>query len=391
MHLKKSMKIRIRLFQRAQRPAPVLRSLPRLAFLMAGGGTGGHVIPAIAVARELQRRGHRPFFIGTREGLEGKLVPKENFPMEYVDIGGLKRVGFRQTIRTLIQLPVGIWKSMGYIRKYRPAAVFSMGGYVAGPATLGAWLMGVPIVLMEPNAVPGMVNRYIGKVARRALLSFPDSANYFPRTPVEMTGLPVRAEFFNLPRKEPGAKVTVLLTGGSRGSRKLNQAAQQSWAVFRQNGFPVRWIHQTGSQDFAEIKSAFEQAGCEGQVVPFLENMPQAFSQADIVICRSGAGAVSELAAAGKPSILVPFPFAADHHQLKNAEVLAKAGAARLILDNECTGAELFHNVQQMATVPGLLDRMSQAARKFAYPNAAARAAQVLEEEAARAAVWKKG
>ncbi|MBL8232551.1 MAG: undecaprenyldiphospho-muramoylpentapeptide beta-N-acetylglucosaminyltransferase [Bryobacterales bacterium] len=385
------MKVRIRLPKRSEREAPVLRSIPKLSFLMAGGGTGGHVIPAIAVARELQRRGHRPFFIGTREGLEGRLVPKESFPIEFVDIGGLKRVGWRQTVRTLIQLPIGIWKSMGYIRKHRPAAVFSMGGYVAGPATLAAWLLGLPIVLMEPNAVPGLVNRYIGKVARRALLSFPDAASHFSRTPVELTGLPVRADFFNLIAKEPGAKFTVLLTGGSRGSRRLNQAAQESWSAFRESGFPIRWIHQTGSQDFEEIKRAFEAAGCDGQVVPFLENMPKAFAQADIVICRSGAGAVSELAAAGKPSILVPFPFAADEHQLKNAESMAKAGAARLILDKECTGAELYHQLQQLASEPGLLDRMGEAARKFAHPQAAVRAVQVLEEEAARAAGWKRG
>lgn len=385
------MKVRIRPFKRSKREAPVVRPPSKLTFLMAGGGTGGHVIPAIAVARELERRGHRPFFIGTKEGLEGKLVPRENFPLEYVDIGGLKRVGLQQTLRTLVQLPIGIWKSIGYIRKYHPAAVFSMGGYVAGPATLGAWLTGVPIILMEPNAVPGMVNRYIGKVARRALLSFPDSAQHFGRTPVEMTGLPVRSEFFSLAKKEVGQKLTVLITGGSRGSRRLNQAAQESWPLFRERGLPIRWIHQTGSQDFIEIKSAFEAAGCEGHVVPFIENMPLAFSQADIVICRSGAGAVSELAAAGKPSILVPFPFAADQHQLKNAEVLAKAGAARLILDKECTGSELFNTIQQLASVPGQLDRMSQAARKFAYPNAAARAVEVLEEEAAYAAGWSRG
>ncbi|MCS7026002.1 MAG: undecaprenyldiphospho-muramoylpentapeptide beta-N-acetylglucosaminyltransferase [Bryobacteraceae bacterium] len=385
------MKVRIRLRKRAEPQTRLTYARPKLSFLMVGGGTAGHVIPAIAVARELRGRGHKPFFIGTREGLEAKLVPKENFPLEFIDIGGLKRVGWRQTLRTLIQLPVSTWKSIRYIRKYRPAAVFSMGGYVAGPATIAAWLLGLPIVLMEPNAVPGLVNRCIGWVAKRALLSFPEAARHFPASRVEVTGLPVRSDFFQIPTKKPGAKITVLVTGGSRGSQRLNQAAQQSWAEFRERRVPIRWIHQTGAQDFERIKQAFEAEGCEGLVVPFLENMPQAFAQADLVICRSGAGTVSELAAAGKPSILVPFPFAADDHQLRNAESMAKAGAARLILDKECTGAELFHHVQELVSEPGLLEAMGQAARKFARPQAARRAAQILEEEALQAAGLQRG
>lgn len=351
-------------------------------FVLTGGGTGGHVIPAIAVARELQRRGHKLVFVGTREGMESKLVPKENFPIEFIEIGGLKRVGLRQTLRTLVQLPLAVMRSLRILQRHQPAAVFSMGGYVAGPATIAAWLLRRPVVLMEPNAMPGMVNRYMGRFTSRALLSFPEAKAFFPQDRVEMSGLPVRAEFFQIEPKPRSSKLTVLVTGGSRGSRRLNEAGKASWPLFQKQSFPIRWLHQTGSDDQAGMAQAFTESGSEGQVVAFVDNMPQAFAQSDLVVCRSGAGAVAELAAAGKPSILVPFPYAADQHQLRNAEAMSKAGAARLILDKECTGEELFHTIQTMANEPGLLERMGRAARGFAAPQAAQRAADILEQEA---------
>ncbi|HUQ95598.1 MAG TPA: undecaprenyldiphospho-muramoylpentapeptide beta-N-acetylglucosaminyltransferase [Bryobacteraceae bacterium] len=379
------MKIRIRQTYKKERAGrPRSGRALKLTFLMTGGGTGGHVIPAIAVARELRRRGHSPFFVGTREGLESKLVPPENMPLEFITIGGLKRVGLRQTLRTLWRLPAAILRAMMLIRRYRPAAVFSMGGYVAGPPTIAAWLMRRPVVLMEPNAMPGMANRYMARLAARACLSFPEAKQYFPAERVEMTGLPVRAEFFSIARKAVSLKLTVLVTGGSRGSRRLNEAGKASWAIFQAQRLSIRWIHQTGSQDYAEMAAAFTASGSEGQVVPFLENMPEAFAQSDLIVCRSGAGAVAELAAAGKPSILVPFPFAADQHQLHNAEAMSKAGAARLILDHELTGEELFHAIQAIASDAGRLERMGEAAKQFARPSAAARTVEILEEEAAR-------
>src|SRR5262249_14828316 len=159
----------------------------------------------------------------------------------------------------------------------------------------------------------------------------------------------VRKDFFSIAKKEPGSKLIVLITGGSRGSHRLNTAAQSAWPMFQRSQLAVRWIHQTGAQDFEETAAVFQQCRCEGQVIPFLENMPQVFAQCDLIICRAGAGAVAELAAAGKPSVLVPFPFAADQHQLHNAEAMSKAGAARLILDHELTGEELFNIIQSFA------------------------------------------
>jgi UDP-N-acetylglucosamine--N-acetylmuramyl-(pentapeptide) pyrophosphoryl-undecaprenol N-acetylglucosamine transferase len=230
--------------------------------------------------------------------------------------------------------------------------------------------------------VPGFTNRRIALLVRRALISFPETARYFPSGRTELTGLPVREEFFCLPPKPRGEKFTVLITGGSQGSRTLNQASRQSWPLFRQAGLPVRIIHQSGPAACEELRADFAASGLEGEVVPFIPDMPAAFAESDLVVCRSGAGAVAELAAAGKPSILSPFPFAADQHQLRNAEAFVRAGAARLVEDREMSGETLFHTVAQLAGDPHALHRMGSSARGLAHPAAARRAADVLEEVA---------
>src|SRR5580658_9797641 len=295
---------------------------------MAGGGTGGHVIPALAVARELRARGHSVRFIGTRRGLESKLVPAENFPIEWIEIGGLKRVGLRQTLATLAELPWSVWQAARMLDQAKPAAVFSTGGFVAGPVLLAALWKRLPVVVMEPNAVPGFTHRRLAHFVARALVSFPETARWFPKGRTEVTGLPVREEFFAIPPKPRGEGLTILITGGSQGSHTLNQAARQSWPLFRAAGLPVHIVHQSGPAACDELRVAFSESGLDGEVLPFIADMPGAFAQADLVVCRSGAGAVAELAAAGKPSILSPFPFAADQHQLRNAEAFARAGAA---------------------------------------------------------------
>jgi UDP-N-acetylglucosamine--N-acetylmuramyl-(pentapeptide) pyrophosphoryl-undecaprenol N-acetylglucosamine transferase len=345
-----------------------------MRFAMAGGGTGGHVIPSIAVARELKQKGHEVFFIGTRQGYEARLVPESGFPIEWIEIGGLMRVGIRQTLRTLFQLPLSVVRCLWLLSGVH--AVFSMGGYVAAPVMLAAWLRGIPMIIMEPNAMPGVTNRRLGKVARRVLVTFEEAAAYFPAGRVEVTGLPVRPEFFTVPTREPAMPLTLLVTGGSQGSRRLNQAVEAAWPELRDSGTIL--IHQAGKTDFDSIRPRFAAAGVRGELVPFLADMPAAFAKADLVISRSGAGTVSELAAAGKPSILVPFPYAADDHQMKNAQALEKAGAAIVIRDQDFDGPRLMRELVKLDAAT--LQRMSQAARRFAKPGAAARAAELLEE-----------
>jgi UDP-N-acetylglucosamine--N-acetylmuramyl-(pentapeptide) pyrophosphoryl-undecaprenol N-acetylglucosamine transferase len=348
--------------------------------MMAGGGTGGHVVPLLAVARQLQARGHKAVFVGTRTGFEAKLVPAAGFSLEFIEIGGLKRVGVVRTLRTMVQLPLSVLRVFSMIRRLRPSAIFSMGGYAAGPVVLAGTLKRLPIVVMEPNAVPGLTNRQIGRYVKRALLSFSEAARFFPPGKSEVTGLPVRAEFFAIRPKQLESKITVLITGGSQGSRTLNQAAAGSWRYFREAGVPVRFIHQTGAAAHEALARKFAESGMEGELVPFIADMPSAFAQADLVVCRAGAGTVAELAAAGKPSILVPLPTAADEHQLRNAEAFARAGAAQLILDREMDGGRLFEEVNKLRSYPEVLRRMGERVHAFAHPDAALKAAQAVEE-----------
>lgn len=351
-------------------------------FIMAGGHTGGHITPALAVARILREHGHTPVFIGTRRGLEAKLVPAAGFPIEWIEVGGLKGTGIPARVRSLQQLPIAIRRSLAYFEKYRPSAVFSMGGFVAGPVVLAAIVRRLPLVVMEPNAMPGVANRYIGRFVARALLSFPEAARYFPKDRTELSGMPVRREFFTQAARPPGDTLSVLITGGSQGARRLNQAAQDSWALFSQSKLAVRFIHQTGEAQYPAIAEAFKKTGLDGEVTAFIADMPAAFASADVIVSRSGAGAVAEIAAAGKAAILVPFPFAADRHQLRNAEALVNAGAARMVADADFTGERLFQEVRRLFEIPQELRSLGERARQFAKPDAAVRAAAVLESYA---------
>ena len=350
-------------------------------FVMAGGGTGGHVVPALAVARELRSRGHHCVFVGVKRGMEAKLVPAENFPIEWIETGALNRVGWKQTIATLSRLPGSVLQAARILTRVHPQAIFSMGGYVAGPVLMAAARKRIPIAMMEPNAVPGFTHRRLARYAARALVSFPQTARWFPRCPTEVTGLPVRQEFFSVARKSPGKPATILITGGSQGSRTLNRAVAESWALWPQGA--VRLIHQTGARMFDELAPRFRESRVAGEISPFIGDMPQAFEQADLVVSRAGMGAVSELAAAGKPSILVPFPGASDDHQLHNARAMQKAGAALLIEDKDMTGPRLVQEAMQLIGDPVRLETMGAAAKAFAKSGAAERAADILEDLAA--------
>ena len=344
---------------------------------MAGGGTGGHVLPLLAVARELRQRGHEVLFIGTKKGIEGRLVPSAGFPLEFIEIGGMKGVGVARLLRTMWSLPVSTLGVLTRLRALRPGAVFSMGGYVAGPTVAAALFQGIPVIAMEPNAAPGITNRWVGRYVLKTLLTFPEASRYFPAGKTEVTGLPIRREFFGMPPRQRDAVLRLLITGGSAGSRTLNRAARESWPLFRAAGLPVHILHQTGREAWEETRSAFAESGLAGEVVPFIDDMPAAYGSSDLIVSRAGAGAVSEIAAAGRPSILVPYPYAADQHQLRNAEAFQKAGAARLVLDQDLTGVRLLEAVRDVA---GRIDEMGEAARKLAKPGAAERAADLLEE-----------
>lgn len=351
-------------------------------FLIAAGGTGGHVIPGLQIARELRRRGHECRFVGTARGLESRLVPKEGFSLDLLPAGALNRVSIRRQLETVLKLPQALWGAGELIDRQRPAAVLSLGGYAAGPVLVASIMREIPVAVVEPNAKPGLAHRLAGPFVARALLGFPRGAEYFREGRSEFSGVPVREEFFRISARQHGRPFTVLITGGSQGSQRLNRAALDAIEIWSQQNrlSELRFHHQTGAKEYNGIQSAYALHRTNAQVEPFIDDMPLAFAEADLVICRSGASAVGELAAAGKASILIPFPFSADDHQVRNAEAMQAAGGARLVLDADWNGQRMVEEIERLLDSPATLERMEQAARTLARPGAAALAADRLEE-----------
>lgn len=356
--------------------------IPPCAVIIAGGGTGGHVYPGIALAQEFKRRHaqSRVLFIGTAKGLETKIVPREGFELKLIEVAALKRVGMAQRLKSLLLLPKSFLAVRALIRDFKPDVVIGVGGYASGPVVLLAALSGVPTLVAESNALPGFTNRVLAKFVKAAAITFEEARRYFGAK-AEITGNPVRAEFFSVPTKPPGDTINLLVTGGSQGARAINEAmlgaVELLAPVLRKEGGRMAIVHQTGNTDFAQVQAAYAKldanAPLQAEAKTFIENMVAEFARADLVISRAGATTVAELAAAGKPALMIPFPFAADDHQRKNAEAVEQAGAGRMILQAELTPERLAQELLWLARDGQQLQRMSEASRKLAHPDAAAR------------------
>jgi UDP-N-acetylglucosamine--N-acetylmuramyl-(pentapeptide) pyrophosphoryl-undecaprenol N-acetylglucosamine transferase len=352
--------------------------------ILAGGGTGGHVIPALAIAQELRARYSAEIkFIGTARGLENKLVPAAGFELALIEVGALKNVGLATRLSTLWQLPRALLRSRRIIREVRPDVVIGVGGYASGPAMLAAQMAGVPTLVFEPNLVPGFANRVVARWAKAAAVQFEETKKLLPRA--EVTGVPVRQEFFSIPPRPANAPPTLLVFGGSQGAGALNRVMMESAAALKQAGISV--LHQTGERYYNQVQAAYQQSGLSAEVTPFIDRMPEAFARADLLLCRSGASTVAEVTAAGKPAIFVPFPRAADDHQHRNAEALEYAGAAVLIPEAELTSERLVQEMNELLRDKKRLAEMTAAARKLSHPAAAQEIATV----AARLAGKEKG
>jgi len=337
--------------------------------ILAGGGTGGHVIPALAIARELQsRHAAECCFIGTSRGIETRLVPAAGFPLELIHVGALNQVSLATRVKTLLGLPLAVLSSLRIVRKFRPDVMIGVGGYASGPAMLAAALRGVPTVAFEPNVVPGFANRRVAPFVSAAAVHFEETKKYFRNCRV--TGVPVRAEFFELPQREPATPPTVLVFGGSQGARAINQAMTGAMATLRGRIPGVKLLHQTGERDYDTTVAAYAKLGMPVEVFKFMDDMPAMFARADLTISRSGASTVAEIAAAGKPSVFVPFPKAADDHQRRNAEAMQKAGAAVMLEERDLTPAKLADTIAELLSNPVELKAMSLAAKGMAHPNA---------------------
>lgn len=360
--------------------------LSGLRILIAGGGTGGHIIPGLAIADELRNNHNAEVrFLGTERGLETRLVPQAGYPLSLIHVGQLKGVSVRTRLRTSADLPAGLVACLRLLADFRPHAVAGVGGYASGPGMLAAILKRIPTVAFEPNAVPGMTNRIIGKWVNAAAVAFPPAARYFRNA--ELTGIPVRAEFFSLTLGVPTASPRLLVFGGSQGARVLNTLMPQIAAELLSAIPGLSILHQAGARHAEVTQAAYEASRAardRWQVHAFLEDMPRRFQDATLVLARSGASTVAELAAAGKPSLLVPFPQAADDHQRHNGEVMVAAGGARILLEANLTAGSLLQTLIDLLNDRQALTTMGERARTLARPDAARQIAAMIVRLAAK-------
>ncbi len=349
--------------------------------LIAGGGTGGHVIPALAIGRELRdRHGAEVRYVGTARGMEARLVPEAGFPLELIEVGMLKGVSLGTRLRTMGDLPRGVARCVGLMRAFRPQAVVGVGGYASGPAMMAAVLLRVPTLAYEPNAAPGLANRLVGRRVTGAAVAFEECRRFFRNA--EVTGVPVRREFFSLPEREVGAAPHLLVFGGSQGARALNLAMPAVLGRLMEAVPGLTVLHQAGARHAEATLAAYEATGVDRarwRVRAFVEEMPREFAAADLILCRSGSS-VAELAAAGKPSLLVPFPQAADDHQRKNAEAFARAGAAVMLEEREMTEQRLLTELVRLLEDRARLAGMAVRARELARLNALRRIGEMVRE-----------
>lgn len=350
--------------------------------LIAAGGTGGHIFPGIAVAKELLRRDEYSeiLFVGTAKGLETRIVPENGFQLSLINSAGLKNVGFKGKLKGITLLPKSFLEARQIIRQFRPHVVVGAGGYVSGPVLMMAAIMGVPTLVMDSNALPGFTNRQLARFVDKAALTFAEAIPYFG-SKGSVTGNPVRAEFFNVPAKQRGEVFHILIFGGSQGARAINNAMSDALVHLTEFVGQLTITHQTGEADFEKIREIYSRSAFpDADVRPFISDMFVEFAKADLVISRAGATTCAELGAAGKAAIMIPLPTAADDHQRKNAEALQNAGAAKMLIQAELSGERLASEIKDLIEHAGKVTLMETAAKGIGRPDAAERTADLIEE-----------
>ncbi len=357
-----------------------------MRILIAGGGTGGHLYPGIAVARELLKRDRATVvsFVGTASGIEARIVPREGFPLDLIRVAGLKRKSVIQRLRGFLLLPLSGSDAWSVLSRRRPDVVIGVGGFASGPVLACAALRGFPTLVLEQNALPGLTNRLLAPLVRAAAVNFEEALRFFPKTGF-VAGNPVRPEFISTAEANdaddrPRDAARVLIVGGSQGAHAINMAMVAAAPRLAAAGIGLAITHQTGERDVDLVRSAYERAGLVARVEAFLYEVHREMRAADLVICRAGATTLAEVSALGRPSILVPLPTATDDHQRKNAAVLEKAGAAVVIDERTLDGARLADAVVALAGNRERRAHMSSAARRLARPDAAERIADRVEE-----------
>jgi len=351
-----------------------------MKILIAGGGTGGHLFPGLAVAEELSARGHDVSFVGTARGIESRAVPQAGYPLELIDISGLKGSGFSTFLKGAYRVPKSLVQSFSILRRTKPDLVVGVGGYASGPMVLAAWMSGRPTAILEQNSVPGFTNRTLGKFVKLILGAFETAGKHFPKTRYKLVGNPVRKKIRervlnNAERNGDG----ILVVGGSQGAHAVNELVFAAMRLLAAINAAPPLVHQTGEKDREELAQRYAAAGISADVRAFIDDMGAAYRQAGLVIARAGASTLAELTMIGMPAILIPFPFAADDHQTVNARELADKGAAILMPQKDASPTTLAEAIRALLEDPAERQRMSQAALALGRPRAHAEIADALE------------
>jgi len=354
-----------------------------MKLLIAGGGTGGHVFPAIAIAQEWLSRGadREVVMVGTQRGIEMKLVPQAGLPLETLRVAGLKGKSGMTLARNLAMLMLGVKDAFVVVGKHRPVAAFGVGGYAAGPMMLATWLHRIPNIIFEPNAEPGFTNRVLAGMSRRIATGYEISAHSWGKKAV-VTGCPVRAEFFAIAKRQPQKPLRLLVTGGSQGALPINRTFVDAMDRLAARKSELSIVHQTGERDYNAVRTAYARREINAEVVPFLTNMAERFAWADVIVCRAGAITAAEIAAAGRAAIFIPFGAATDSHQLRNAQEMSRAGAGKLIPEQELTAQRLTAEIFSLLDEPSEIERLGAGARSLARPNAARDIVDLIEAAA---------
>lgn len=357
--------------------------------LIAGGGTGGHVFPGIALAEEISTRHpkNEVLFVGTERGLEARLVPGAGYRLELIQVRGLKRVGPVRFLLGLLALPLALLQSWRILRRHRPDVVVGVGGYSSGPVVLAAWLLGVPTAVQEQNALPGFTNRVLGRLVRAVFISFEEARRFFPPRKVHLLGNPVRrglCENF-LRSRVAQERFTVLVFGGSLGARAINSRLLEALGHLEDLKGELYFVHQTGKADLESVRHGYQEQGFSAEVVEFIEDMSGAYARAELIICRAGATTLAELTVCKKASILIPFPHATDDHQAVNAQAMVSAGAALMIREADLSGERLAREIRALWTEPERLRRMEKQAGLLGRPEAAKELADICVQLMVRA------
>jgi UDP-N-acetylglucosamine--N-acetylmuramyl-(pentapeptide) pyrophosphoryl-undecaprenol N-acetylglucosamine transferase len=354
-----------------------------LKLLIAGGGTGGHVFPAIAIAREWMSRGAKrdAVFVGTQRGLESRLVPEAGFKLETIRSAGLKGIGGMRFARNVSKLAPAMWDSFSILGRHQFCAALGVGGYAAGPIMLAAVIRRLPTIIFEPNAEPGFTNRVLAGMVSRIATAYEEPTKRWGGK-ATLTGVPVRSEFFSIPPRAPSEPFRLFITGGSQGARIINRTFIEAADMIATQKHRLSIVHQTGERDYNAVQAAYASREINAEVLPFIGNMAERFAQADLIVCRAGAITAAEVAAAGRVAVFVPFGASTDSHQLRNAQEMQRAGAARLIPEPALTAERLVQEIFSLFDQPTELQAMASKARALAKPHAVQDIVNLIEKVA---------